>query len=233
MVLEKRTWKWLLGVCAVLAVLIVSGISCKHNPVGPVVPDELWPLKPGNKWVYIISIPWWPGFSDTLRIEVTGYEVITYQQQTYQAVKVSYSYSDQPSDWQWLMWTGPDGIYRLGGISSTDTFVVKYLWLKYPAEVGDKWPVPTIAFSDSEGKLYLKDTLIYSLVSKDDTLETLAEKFKCYVYEYSKRPEDDVAEIWHYKHYFSPGVGLVGLIVKNEREKVKAQMLLWKYFVRS
>lgn len=83
-------------------------------------------------------------------------------------------------------------------------------------------------------KFYIKDTVTYSLIAKDETIETPAGKFRCYVYEYVKWPEDDVPDNWHYRHYFSPGIGLVALIVTSENEgRVKEKTLLWKYYFKS
>lgn len=214
-----------------LVCLLLLSWGCRDNPVTPAPSGELWPLKPGNVWLYFVSIPYLPSFRDTLRIEVTGTEIVTVEQKAYEAAKLSYSsYSQQPPDYQWLTWSGPEGIYGLGGIASSDTFVVKHLWFKYPAEVGEEWSVPRLYFSRDQKKFYIRDTLTYSLVAKDETLETPAGKFKCYVYQFSKRPEEDVAGVVDYKYYFMPGVGLVGYrAVWQDNGDLFESFHLWRY----
>lgn len=91
-----------------------------------------------------------------------------------------------------------------------------------------------MAYSQYNQRFYILDTFTYTLVAKDEILETPAGKFKCHVYEFIKWPEDDVPDNWHYKYYYSPGVGLVGQITTSENENgaVKEKMLLWKYSIK-
>lgn len=104
----------------------------------------------------------------------------------------------------------------MGGVSPTDTFVVKELELKYPASVGDTWQCRSVAFSRDRKIFYISDTLTYSLVEKDVQLETPAGSFKCYQYRFSQKPADDVGDIWDYNYYYTEGKGLVAEETKSQ-----------------
>lgn len=218
----------LLYVTAMTLVFVIQ--SCKDNTVGPIDSGEIWPLKPGNVWFYRVEHPTW--IKDTLKMEITGTLQISYGGQTYTAMKMAFYGINEPlPEYQWLYWSGSDGVYLMGGVSPTDTFVVKELELKYPATVGDTWRYRSVAYSLSRAKFYIRDTLTYSLAAKDVSLETPAGNFKCYVYEFVKWPEDDVPDNWHYKYFYSPGVGLIGNITTSETEggAVKEEFLLLRW----
>lgn len=197
------------------------------NSIGPVGSGEIWPLKLGNVWLYKVEHPTW--IDDTLKMEITGTMTVSYSGENYIVSKMAfYGLSEGIPEYQWLYWTGSDGVYFMGGVSPTDTFIVKELELKYPAAVGDSWQYRSVAYSLDRKKFYISDTLTYSLVGKDIPLETPAGNFKCYVYEFIKWPENDVPDNWHYQYYYSPNLGLIGNITTSETEggAVKEEFLL-------
>lgn len=113
-------------VLAILVVLLCSGVGCKDNPVVPPVSNELWPLKPGNEWLYFSP---YLGRVDTFKIEVTGTLTFTTKGETYQAGRLTYSLNSQERpDFEWLAGQGSDGVYKFGGVSSTDTLALRKLW---------------------------------------------------------------------------------------------------------
>ena len=110
--------------------------ACDEDVLAPIDPGEIWPLKPGNVWLYRVEEPSW--IKDTLKMEITGTMTVSYGGQNYNVAKMAfYGLSEGLPEYQWLYWKGSDGVYLMGGISPTDTFVVKELKLKYPANVGD------------------------------------------------------------------------------------------------
>jgi len=168
-------------------------------------------------------------------MEITRQISVTHEGETLLASAMTYypRGSERP-DYEWLLLNGINGLYIVGGISSTDTLVIKNLELKFPAEVGDSWPVPNVRYSLSDERFYISDTLAYSLVAKDEELQTPAGNFKCYVYKYSRKPADDVSAIWDYYFYYASGIGLVGEITRDQFENgaIKERLLLYYYFVK-
>jgi hypothetical protein len=183
-------------------------VACKDDSVGPVDQGEIWPLTPGNVWLYRVEHPTW--IKDTLKMEITGSLPVVFQGEKYTAMKMAFYGLNEPQpEWEWLYWNGPEGVYAMGGVSPTDTFVVKELELRYPAAVGDKWRYHSVSYSLSRRKFYISDTLIYSLVAKDVAVVTPAGSFRCYQYRFSQKPADDVGAIWDYNFYYSLGNGHV------------------------
>ncbi len=189
----------------IVTLLFLTGCD---NSIGPISSEEIWPLKPGNVWLYRVEHPTW--IKDTLKMEITGTMIVSYGGQNYTVSKMMfYGKNQSPPEYQWLYWNGPDGVYAMGGVSPTDTFVVKELELKYPSEVGDRWQYRSVAYSFNRKEFYIRDTLTYSLVGKEVPVETPAGKFKCYQYRFSQKPADDVGAVWDYNFYYSLGTGHV------------------------
>jgi hypothetical protein len=175
------------------------------------------PLTVGNYWTYLVVLNY--GTPDTVIMEITRQISVSHEGETFLAwARTDYPCGSTRPDYEWLFWNGINGLYILGGISAVDTFVINNLELKFPAEIGDSWPVPNVKYSYSDEKFYISDTLNYSLVAKDDELQTPAGNFKCYVYKYSVKPADDVLEYWDYYEYYSIGTGLVGIIVRGQSD---------------
>ncbi|MBW7889223.1 MAG: hypothetical protein H3C35_12830 [Bacteroidetes bacterium] len=191
-------------------------VGCdKDKGVGPIDISEIWPLKSGNVWLYRVDEP--PYIKDTLKMEITGMMTVSYSGQNYTVAKRAfYPVSEGVPEYQWLYWKGPDGIYFMGGVSPTDTFIVKELELKYPANVGDTWKCRSVAYSLSRKEFYVNDTLTYTLIGNDVLIETAARNFKCYQYRFSQKPADDVGDIWDYNYYYSVETGLIGEETKSQ-----------------
>jgi hypothetical protein len=217
-----------LYVCLSLAALV--GLSCTqvNEPVVE-VPKELMPLTVGNRWRYLSGLFNPP---DTTVLEITRRIPVTIEGVAYEAS--AYKYYRQGgavSDVEWLHWNGDDGLYWLGGISDADTLLLKKLGFKYPAEVGESWPVPTMAYSSSDRRFYVRDTLTFHVVSTKEELETPAGKFECFVYRFSRKPAPDVLAYWNYFEYYSPGLGWVAEIVRDpfENDRVKGMTILYDF----
>lgn len=194
--------------------------------------SELTPLRVGNYWRYQA---WFFIEPFTVKAEITRKVSVNIAGVTYEASAylIPYPIDTEPPPFEWLYWNGPDGLYCLGGISPTDTLFYKALQFKYPATVGESWPVIRINYDDYLGKFYFYDTLAVSLVSKDEPIETPAGKFKCHVYSYRKRPADDVATEWDYYHYYIPGLGRVAYTEKDTYDQlIKGKVLLLDYKLR-
>lgn len=146
---------------------------------------------------------------------------------------VQHSNSFERLPFEWLRWEASDGVYVGGGISETNTLTTKLIELKYPAEVGDTWDVINISYSLSNKRFYISDTVKYTLIARDKEFTTPAGRFRCHVYQYSKRPADDIAAIWDYRYYFAPGIGLVGYFAVNQGDSsVIEKSLFWNYDVK-
>lgn len=194
--------------------MILALEGCRDRGATPVDPTtltdsgDIWPLTPGNDWLYKIDQPTW--VQDTVKMEITGSILVSFQGENYTAMKMTvHSITQSRPEFQWLYWNGPDGVYSMGGISPTDTFIVKELQLKYPVSVGDTWRCQSVAYSSDRGKFYINDTLKYSLIAKDVSVITPSGTFKCFQYQFSKRPADDIVAIWDYNFYYTPGIGQI------------------------
>ncbi len=215
-----------------MATLILFFSNC-GSPVEPpqTGAGELMPLQAGNYWIYQI----WPfATPDTARAEITRKVSVRIDGVTYEASAflLPYPVNGPRPPFEWLYWNGPEGLYWLGGVSETDTFLYKTLLFKYPANVGDSWRVRRINYNEFDGKFYFFDTLVFGLVSKDEEIETPAGTFKCYVYKYRRRPADDVAEEWDYYHYYYPEIGRVAYITRGISDnRIIDRMYLISHFV--
>jgi hypothetical protein len=213
----------------------LSRVSCMeiNAPVEQIeIPKELMPLSVGNKWRYLSGHL---GSPDTTIFEITREVTVTIASMAHRAF--AYTYSLQGSSQtgiQFLLWNGSDGLYWLGGISPRDSLFAKILGYKYPANAGESWLVPIIAYSESNNRFYVRDTLKFELVGTNEEFETPSGKFDCYVYKYSRKPSNDVSERWDYYDYFSPGVGLVGFISRGQSDqRITGRSVLYDYQISS
>ena len=215
--------------------------SCKDNstlePVKPIEKkDQIMPLTVGNRWVYATTYSY--GQGDTIIWEVLSKTDVDIGGGKITAYGMNYYLkgSAQP-DYQWLFSNKSDGLYVLGGLTKTDTLITMYLKLKYPSVENDSYQVIGLRYSRSNEIFYIKDTLMFSLVSTSDTLETPAGKFTgCYVYNYRIKQADDVSGFDDFHDYFVPGVGLVGTIVRtvvrNKSGGITYKLLLSSYSIK-
>lgn len=217
---------------------LVFFASCKNNPIveSKEKKDHIMPLTVGNRWIYEIFYSY--GKGDTIIWEVLNKTDMDIKGSKVTAYGMNYYLRGSlPPDYQWLYTNSSDGLYVLGGLTKTDTFVTKYLKQKYPATKEDSYQVPRLVYSRSNEIFYIKDTLMFSLVSTSDTLETPAGKFTgCYVYNYRIKQADDVSGFDDFHDYFVPGVGLVGTIVRtvvrNQPGGITYKLLLSSYSIK-
>jgi len=208
-------------------------VHCDHA-VEPTASSssELMSLRVGNYWRYQA---WFFIEPFTVKAEITRKVSVNIAGVNYDAAAylIPYPVNTEPPPFAWLYWNGPDGLYWLGGVSPTDTLLYKTLLFKYPAEMGESWRVIRINYDDYAEKFYFYDTLTVSLVSKNETIETPAGKFKCHVYSYRKKPADDVFVKWDYYHYYIPGLGRVAYITRSsDDQSIRDRVLLSDYKVR-
>jgi hypothetical protein len=211
---------------------VLFGITCTQV-TAPVteLPKELMPLTVGNKWRYLSGLFNPP---DTTIFEITRKMPVTIDSVTYDAsAYIYYRQGGTKPEFEWLHWNGADGLYWLGGVSGRDSLFIKKLGFKYPAEVGESWLVPILAYSRSDERFYIRDTLTFHVIATDEEIETPAGKFKCYVYKYRRRPAPDVFAYWNYLLYYSPGIGSVAEIIKSEtRGDLKDKIILYDFQVK-
>lgn len=209
--------------------------SCNENSISiKEEKDNILPLSVGNKWIYIIEYSY--GQGDTIIWEVLSKTDFNIDGSKVTAYGMNYYIKILPN-YNWLFCNGPDGLYALGGISDTDTLIIKDLKLKYPAIEGDSYQVLDMRYSRSDEIFYIKDTITYSVVSTSDTLVTPAGTFSgCYVYNYRIKQADDVSGFDDYYDYFVPRIGLVGTIVRtivrNEPQDTTLKLLLSNYSIK-
>jgi hypothetical protein len=215
------------GIFLVLGVMAWGSCSAPTEPPPP--PKSIYPLSVGNRWTYeyryagLSPVSWVYEVTRTYPAGFYGGTVMAY-------TMTNYRKGSPPSPIEWLRWSGPDGIYDLGGVSPSDTFFTEIQHLKYPAAVGESLEVPSLVYS--EGGFFITDTLTHIVVANREKLWTPAGVFTCFVVEYRRRIADDVHERWVYRHYYSPGVGWVGYIARGEiLGFVHEQLLLSEYLL--
>ncbi len=203
--------------------------------VGPLVPssdEPLVPLTVGNTWTYqstYYQIP--TPRTDTFRAQVTAETRVCYEGKVYQAAVWSWldPATERPTFPQWLRWNGPRGYYTLGGIFEADTFKTRFLERKYPAEAGMEYDVPRFVYHKARQQFRFIDTLTHRVDSTRAEFTTPAGTFASYVFHHKRRPAPDVGGFWHYKSYYAPSVGPVGLIVKEDDGDLVSRRILLEY----
>lgn len=222
----KRFSKFVFWLCCLFAV------SCNHQTESPPCDEEtdLWPLKTGNSWTYL---RYYFDPPDTIITQVTGTKSLIINGDTIIASIINNTT---------FYWNGPEGIYYLGIRTYDDSLVAKKLNLEFRcnANVGDTWKVDRPVYSEKYPYNLIFETQTYTLLSKDEELETPAGKFSCYVYQYTKRAADDVLEFEDHQFYFAQGIGMVGAflrhhpdtIVENDSSFIKSKALLLNYDIK-
>ena len=214
-----------------ISVLLFTN-SCSNDPIGIDESKEIFPLNINNFWEFKYLEPDY--YDNNFKVEIVDTMHITYMAEKYIVYKqATYFNNSLLPDIKWLYWKGEDGIYFMGGISSTDTLIVKELNLKYPANIGDSWQCRSISYSPVENKFFISDTITYTLENKDIEIETPAGKYKCYEYQFKKLPEKNTSVKWIYKNYYSPGIGYIGNVtISDETGELKNKYLLEFYRVK-
>lgn len=216
--------------------------SCnKDNPTSsPPAKTVLVPLTVGNNWSYqvtgFVNGELIEGFTDTVVVRIVDKLTVNTNGSSYEVgiEDLFRPRTNSATDFKWLDWNGNDGFYRVGGVSSTDTLIQKFLNLKFPVNKGENWRVPLLVYNFGTNKFSLDDTLTYTCISIDSTFETLAGTFQSYVYNYSiSKIEDDVVINDDIYEYYSPGIGLVGRETKDlEFGIIRFRQILYDHLIR-
>lgn len=209
----------------VLAFLLLSLFTaCKQAPVQPELQKEppaldlpevlntdvLVPLTVGNWWKYettrMVS-----GNKDSSMWRVHADTSLTYEGQTFSAAISGWYYEKDSTvrDTRWLYMNDGSGLNIVGGISSHDTLVTKYVERKYPANVGDAWEFQVLEYDIYQRKFGLYDTLRVICLATDQPFETPAGIFQCHVYYYITPLQGALGKREHFVYYM-PGIGMVG-----------------------
>ncbi|MEX0719126.1 MAG: hypothetical protein WD059_00575 [Balneolaceae bacterium] len=191
---------------------------------------DLMPLTVGNYWEY--DFTYLEVIKDTLRYEVAKEVQVPWGDTSYTAYAFNLTpFPPDAPEYYWLYRNGEAGLYQMGGMADTDTLFTQYVDKPWPAEEGESWDIPRLAFSRDSLKFYVSDTLNITLVDNDREVVTPAGKFDCYVYKFTISLGEDVLQKWDYFMYYSPGVGLVAQIATGEGdpEDIKEEMYLMIY----
>ncbi len=215
-----------------LIIMLLMFVGCDHT-TEPTPINELRPLAVGNYWRYIswnIS----PDLTDTLIVEIINELPLGYNGTNFDAfVETGYFVNSEPASWLWIYDNASDGLYFFGGVSPTDTLIVKELWRKYPGQAGESWLVSLMIYrSLTTFKFEIADTQKVDLIATNEPFETPLGNLRCYVYRYPYPVSDDVFPEWDAFEYYAPGIGLVGMVVKSRLDgRLLGQRVLYDYRV--
>tara|TARA_R110002124_G_scaffold109723_2_gene263122 strand:- start:3097 stop:3852 length:756 start_codon:yes stop_codon:yes gene_type:complete len=205
------------------------------------LPGELVPLAVGNYWDYhrwYLS----PNIADTIREEIKsehtfvvdgveqkmyGYQQF-YLQQPKRATSGSsllaflenkqssapFRYKNDVStpDYQWLRANGEDGLLSFGGISPSDTLLLRSMQYRYPTKAGEQQEFPTLSYSFSKLQFSVQDTITIETIGTNETFESEWATYKgCYVYRFQEVGKEDAVYIWDHYVYIKPGIGIVAV----------------------
>jgi len=221
----------IIGICLSLI------LSCGDKQEKPNL--DLVPLAVGNTWNYArfaISV----NYRDTMSVVIVDEDQLEYDGRPYTAyTQFNYfNFNDNPYPWRWMVRTDKDGHYQFASIivssqSGIDTLVINDLVYKYPAEIGDSTFVKRFKFAGGvKNEIVVFDTVIYTLISKDEEIETPAGTFSCYVYKHYRPPFAlDVLYGDYVYEYFVPGIGKVAKIIEaySVPGYIKHKTLLYDY----
>jgi hypothetical protein len=210
--------------------LVVMGSSCDlFNNEQNIVSGELIPLAVGNYWVY--ETTYLDALIDTIHYEVSHKLEVPIGDTSYTAFAANFvPFPEGLEPYYWLRRNGDHGIYKMGGISNTDTLFTNEVEYKLPSEVGETIQTPQISFSYDRFEFYVSDTLNITLIDDNRKIITPAGTFECYVYNFQLDAGDDVLSDFDYYLFYSPGVGLVKQEERGERrQNIITEMTLMEY----
>jgi len=209
--------------------------------------DVIVPLAVGNYWEFADStiIEDTLIFIDTSMVGITGKQNIEYQSNNYEVFYWNgfdmNTNPPEPQPMKWLIRNQSDGLWEYGMLNDTDTLLLQNLTLKFPANIGDSWPIMAYVITDTS--ISVGDTLTMECIDTDQEYITPAGTFNCYVYQYVsnnlsnlferftlpsfffKRFQSRIATNFTVKLFFSPNVGLVGSESGNELVTTRSYLI--------
>ncbi len=183
-----------------LSLVFVILIGCiEEKPLQPEVqvkspvldlPNELntkilVPLAVGNWWKYETTRR--SGSKDSISWRITMEALLNYEGKAFSAMAAGWYHEkdDTANVVRWFYMNDSEGLNVVGGISSHDTMITKYIERKYPATVGDAWEFQELQYGIFQGRgrfVFSEYTLLVSCIATDQLFETPAGTFRCYVY---------------------------------------------------
>ena len=215
--------------------------------------DVILPLAIGNYWEFIDST-----FSndtlfvvDTSKVGITGKLDIEYQGNNYEVFYWNWfdmnTNPPQPVPRKWLIRNEPDGLWEYGMLNDTDTLLLQNLTMKFPANIGDSWPIMAYIITDTS--ISVGDTLMMECIDTDQEYITQSGTFQCYVYRYEwiflksykanfVYPSEFIESIYNSQNtksdtfrvlsYFAPNVGFVGKEYRLGSFKTKSYLISYE-----
>lgn len=226
-----------LGLIYISIVFFVCGSCELLGGKDDKIASELIPLEVGNYWDYH---RWYlsPNIADTIREEITGkYDFIIdgISQSAYgyhqlypggsTQNKIPAMLADRGNtitssiykleavdpEYQWLRANVEEGLVSIGGISPTDTLILKAMHYKYPGKAGDETEYPTLSYSFQDLEFSVQDTITIETIGTNETFESEWATYKgCYLYRFTETSKDPVY-IWDHYVYIKPGMGVVAV----------------------
>jgi hypothetical protein len=193
----------------------------------------LEPLAVGNRWSYVV-FSGSGAIYDTIHVEITGTIPVTFGGRKMRAYVRAQRFGAGPlSEIRWLYTVGAEGIRSLGGIAPTDTLLLSHLERPNPESVGQAWRVPNLEFDGDRREFRVADSLDLRVLSLNGYVNTPSGMHQGVVYQYSIDLGYDVLEDWIMTEYYTPGIGLVALVIHGEMDnRLLRRILLYKYNLR-
>ena len=236
----------------ILSFFMVS-ISCNiDRSIVPRNIDSISPMSVGNSWTYVDST-----FRDsTIEIDTVKFGICGTINLTNNTEKKDYFIWSQynmetnnPEDIKWIRQNESDGLWTYGVFSNNDTLLISHLKIKYPVTIGDKWDSYLYLIGRT---IQIIDTFYVECVAKNVEFKTLNKTYSCIVYKpnYDDSFKKNIAKVLLENqntttflnmdieqidnldngryHYYSKGVGLVGIVGTYDNEIKFKRFLLSK-----
>jgi hypothetical protein len=193
-------------------------LSIEQNP--------LFPLKVGNYWRYAF-VRYYPLSNeyDTLssyRSEVVSDTIIRYMQNQYKCVVLS-------DDVHYFHYTTASEVFRFQTFDIPDT-ILRNVTLRYPVRLNDTIIAVNGTLIASRTNPMIEREISYAVcISINQEIETLAGKFKCFVFRYTNSQIPNRVAYG----YYAFGIGNVGQIINSidPRDPQRKEQLLQKYLL--
>lgn len=214
------------GNLALIIVALMLTISCNDNSYEPINTNlieienqGLIPLKVGNYWKYKTDMLKEDGsFSYeewAYETRITNSSMNPKEQNDKPRYHRSYSSKIGLDEHEWLFRNQPDGLYQMGGKTKGDSIFTELLLLKYPIKIGEKWNSEILSYDIYLKEYLIGDTITFTCTDTAATFQTPIGTFKCFVYHRRQSQGSDVWAQLDIYEYYSPKVGLVGIITNS------------------